>query len=261
MSSEPRYAGQRQHQDRDEAGCHDRPSPCPGRGLLPSIGACPHCGYSDRREFFAVVRAVPTAPVRIFSARSFCALQSGRVIAERYLSCSSVRCGWLPVSAAIQLRTYRGQLTSRIPEALALARNCTAARSANVTSLRSRVTRVTVSFARSSCSRATCSRSMSPLRANTIACGVDERWIRKVNRAFLLTFTTEQAAGQVQTIGSIEGRVRAREFLTTTRENGSMMRLRRGWRANHRSPVRGDSRSGERPAARSRTSIPTARRR
>src|SRR6266850_4793199 len=138
-----------------------------------------------------------------------------------YLSCSSTRCGWLSVSAAIQLRTYRGQLTIRIPEASALARNCTAARSANVTSLRSRVTRLTVSFARSSCSRATCSRSMSPLSANTIASGVDERLIRKVNRAFLLTFTTEQAAGQVQTVGFIEGRARARKSFTTTRENGS----------------------------------------
>jgi hypothetical protein len=48
---------------------------------------------------------------------------------------------------------------------------------------------------------------------------------RKVNRVLLLTFTTEQAAGQVQTVGSIEGKARARRFLTTPRENESMARF------------------------------------
>jgi len=48
----------------------------------------------------------------------------------------------------------------------------------------------------------------------------------------------KQGAGQTQTIGSIEGGARAREFLTTGRGKGSMLRPRREGRASHCSTLR-----------------------
>jgi len=58
------------------------------------------------------------------------------------------------------------------------------------------------------------------LSAKTIASGVDEREIRKVHRVSPLAFSREQSAGQMQTIGSIEGQARVRTFLATSREKG-----------------------------------------
>src|SRR5882724_239111 len=55
---------------------------------------------------------------------------------------------------------------------------------------------------------------------------------------FPLTFSTEQSGGHMQAIGSIEGRARARRFLTRAREKGSRD-------ASDRTTVRGDSRSDE----------------
>src|SRR6185295_19375277 len=59
------------------------------------------------------------------------------------------------------------------------------------------------------------------LSAKAIASDVDERWIRKVHPVSPLAFPGEQTAGQMQTIGSIEGQARFRKFLTTPREKGS----------------------------------------
>jgi hypothetical protein len=52
------------------------------------------------------------------------------------------------------------------------------------------------------------------LSAKTIA-------IRKVHHVSPLAFSREQTAGQMQTMGSIEGQARVRKFLTTPREKGS----------------------------------------
>ena len=48
-----------------------------------------------------------------------------------------------------------------------------------------------------------------------------------------LAFSREQIAGQMQTIGSIEGRAHARRYLTTAREKGLMVRFRRQRHASH----------------------------
>src|SRR5262249_12216754 len=74
-----------------------------------------------------------------------------------------------PFSAAIQRRTYSGQLMISVPSISAPARNRTASRSTSVMSFRSRTMRLSDTVASSSCNRCACSTSSTPLRTKTLA--------------------------------------------------------------------------------------------
>ena len=68
-----------------------------------------------------------------------------------------------------------------------------------------------------------------------------------------LAFSREQIAGQMQTIGSIEGRARARGVLTTAREKELRVRPLPGYvplNRSHHAPVRSmaSRRSGQPPS-------------
>src|SRR5215510_5650683 len=76
--------------------------------------------------------------------------ESGRVCRPQMIRHGRHSFVWPSFSAPIQLRTYPGQLTIRIPAISASARNCIAVRSTSVTSWRSSVTRPSASFASNS---------------------------------------------------------------------------------------------------------------